>query len=446
MAARELTALMAAEIVETVLYPVIFFEAELFASGSPDAQYLRLWTGVGTLSWNGFVWTGGGNLLAISPLEESARTEALGFTVTLSGMPSDKISLALQSVRQGRPGKIWLGAMAKEAYLDLPGVAGNSASTPDAAANRITGDIGVRLIGTPDSFTPASAQAQISKSESAGNRGSWFIRLQTNSRLQVQNSVDGIVTDKTFTSSEVLPITATGFGFDLDVDDGAGNATCDFVYTTDGLTWLALGAQQVSAGTTSLFNSTAAVRIGAINITGNPAAGRYYRAQIYNGIGGTLAVDFDPRRFSSGKLTATMATGEEWTIAQAQSGSPLNDPARVVDGGLVVIADPYLVQQGRFDIVVIEDSGTECTISAQYESRLIDLRRPRTRRYTLEDQQIDFNADTGFAKVAALQDMQLIWGGPGAASAPLAQPDDDRGDSNAGPPGGGGGPAVFDSD
>lgn len=189
MSERDLTSGMSTAIASGLVRPAIFYEGTFF-SGGVDT-YLRLWTGIGSIAWNGYTWTGGGNLLAISPIEESGDIKAIGFSVSLSGMPTAAVSIALQSVRSGKPGKLWLG----------------------------------------------------------------------------------------------------------------------------------------------LFDA---------------------------------------------------------------SGS--------------LIADPYLLRRGRFDIDLIDDDGENCTITAKYEDRLVDLERPRERRYTSEDQKIDYPADKGFDFVPALQDTQLVWG------------------------------------
>jgi len=202
MATRNLTAGMLTAIADGTVRPALFFKGEYDSGGSP--AYLRLWTGVGSITGpDGQTFTGGGQLLGISPIEESTGVQAVGFTVMLSGMPTALISIALASVRQGKAGTLWLGC-------------------------------------------------------------------------------------------------------------------------------------------------------------------------------------FD----SSGAL----------------------------------IADPYEVDTGRFDIILIEDLGETCTIAAQYESRLIDLERSRDRRYTHEDQQIDYPGDNGFDNVASLQDMQILWGGPAAAASTIATP------------------------
>jgi len=121
MAARDLTASMLTAIQAGLVRPAILMEGEFVSLGV--TTYLRLWTGVGNLSWDSKTWIGGGHLLGISPIAESTKTEAVGFEVTLSGMPSDKISLALSSVRKNKAGRLWLalfdsaGAVIADPYL-----------------------------------------------------------------------------------------------------------------------------------------------------------------------------------------------------------------------------------------------------------------------------------------------------------------------------------------
>lgn len=103
--ARELTAGMQAEVQAASLRPVVFYEGE-FASGT-----LRLWSGLGTKSWNGQSWLGAGNLLGVSEISETADIRAVAFTVSLSGDVSALISLALAEARLGKPGKVWFGTL-----------------------------------------------------------------------------------------------------------------------------------------------------------------------------------------------------------------------------------------------------------------------------------------------------------------------------------------------
>jgi hypothetical protein len=103
---RDVTPAYAAELDAPLVRPVIFYEGEF------SGDTLRLWSGVGPKDWNGQTWTGAGNLVSISDVTETAETTAQGITTTLSGMPSDLISLVHTEAQQGLPGRVWL------AFLD----------------------------------------------------------------------------------------------------------------------------------------------------------------------------------------------------------------------------------------------------------------------------------------------------------------------------------------
>tara|TARA_B100001939_G_C16694260_1_gene510032 strand:- start:71 stop:628 length:558 start_codon:yes stop_codon:yes gene_type:complete len=82
----------------------------------------------------------------------------------------------------------------------------------------------------------------------------------------------------------------------------------------------------------------------------------------------------------------------------------------VLDSSNAVVADPYILFSGRMDLMGIEDSGETANINITAESRLIDLDRSRERRYTSEDQKIDFPNDKGLEFIADLQDKEITWG------------------------------------
>lgn len=102
---RELTAGMLAQVIAGSLRPVVFYQGE-FAS---DTIYL--WTGVGSIDWNGQTWVGLGGLIEISAIKESTNTEATGFQISVTGESSANVTRALTACRQNKPGKIWLGAL-----------------------------------------------------------------------------------------------------------------------------------------------------------------------------------------------------------------------------------------------------------------------------------------------------------------------------------------------
>lgn len=79
-------------------------------------------------------------------------------------------------------------------------------------------------------------------------------------------------------------------------------------------------------------------------------------------------------------------------------------------GVLVLVADPYPLRRGRFDVAPIERSGSSMTIELRYEGPLARLLVPNERRYTHEDQQLRLAGDKGFDQVPELQDAQDLWG------------------------------------
>jgi hypothetical protein len=103
---RDLSTGVSDALEDDVIYP--FTAVELQFDGD---NVVRLWTGVGTLVFEGQSWTGAGELLDISSIEETSDISAKGATVTLSGVPSSVLSLALSEPYQGRVGKIYLGLL-----------------------------------------------------------------------------------------------------------------------------------------------------------------------------------------------------------------------------------------------------------------------------------------------------------------------------------------------
>ena len=105
---RNLPAAFSAALSDPNVAPILLFEGE-FASG-----VVRLWTGDGALEWDGRVWTGGGNLIGVSPMEEVSGVVASGASVSLSGVPSELVQIAIEEARQGLPGRAWFGLLTPE--------------------------------------------------------------------------------------------------------------------------------------------------------------------------------------------------------------------------------------------------------------------------------------------------------------------------------------------
>ncbi len=107
MATRDLTSAMAAAVQAGTVYPALLYEGE-FDDGAGGSAFVRLWSGIGTLSWNSLNWTGAGNLLGMSEIRESTGLRANAFEVWLTGVSTALVANALVAARKNRSGKLWL--------------------------------------------------------------------------------------------------------------------------------------------------------------------------------------------------------------------------------------------------------------------------------------------------------------------------------------------------
>jgi len=114
---RDLSTITIENIEANVVYP--FFAVELLFDG---ANTLRMWTGQGTLVLeDGTQWVGLGTLLSISVIEETSEMAVKGATLTLTGVPSEVLSLALSQPYQGRVCNIYFGTFSTGAILQESG-------------------------------------------------------------------------------------------------------------------------------------------------------------------------------------------------------------------------------------------------------------------------------------------------------------------------------------
>ncbi len=177
--------------------------------------------------------------------------------------------------------------------LVINGVSGNYASAPDSPTLSITGDIDVRVWAAANDWTPAADQRLLQKYSSSSNGGYGLSITATTGVLEFFWS-DNVTT---FSKASTVAPTVSDFGSlwvraTLDVDNGAGGNTVTFYTSADGITWSQLGAAVTTAGTTVIDDGTQVLAIGSNSAgTGNRFIGTIYRAQIYNGIAGTLAFD-----------------------------------------------------------------------------------------------------------------------------------------------------------
>lgn len=82
-----------------------YYAVELFF----DNGTLRFWTGIGDRTIGSNTYTGTGSLLSVGPSEEVNDLSAKSMSLTLTGLDSSIISLALQEPYQRRQAKVYLG-------------------------------------------------------------------------------------------------------------------------------------------------------------------------------------------------------------------------------------------------------------------------------------------------------------------------------------------------
>ena len=112
---RDLESALVTEITAPVLRPIILYEG-LFTGGA-----VRFWNGIGTLTAMGNTYTGAGNLLSLSDYQETQDLQAQGIILSLSGIPTTLLSIALLEPYQGREINIYLAALdASNALVSTP--------------------------------------------------------------------------------------------------------------------------------------------------------------------------------------------------------------------------------------------------------------------------------------------------------------------------------------
>ena len=201
-------------------------------------------------------------------------------------------------------------------YVYLPGVAGNYMSVPDEAALDITGDIDIRVKVALDDWTPASNTSLLEKA-AAGQR-SYAMGVSTGGPLLFRMSTDGTA-DALSVSSSVATGIADGSTKWVRVTRSSSTGDVKFYLSDDNITYTQLGTT-VTTTPSAIYAGTASVQIGA-GYYYAAAAGKFYRAQILNGIAGTTVLDVDTSVVTSGSATSfTATTGQTCTIARAASG------------------------------------------------------------------------------------------------------------------------------
>ena len=109
-AGRTISADMVTEVTTAQLSPILMAQLDL-------STPMYLWTGYGTLTYNGVGYLGLGTLGTISPVQETTDLSARGITMQLSGVPTAMVYNALTEDYQGRACSVMFGALSPTAGL-----------------------------------------------------------------------------------------------------------------------------------------------------------------------------------------------------------------------------------------------------------------------------------------------------------------------------------------
>lgn len=106
---RALTNDFKTALVSASITPIFLFRGDFGTGGSVIT--LRLWSGMGDLSWGSETWLGNGWFRGFQGVEESSDISSTGMDITLAGVPQTLISMVLSSARQNALGELYFGLL-----------------------------------------------------------------------------------------------------------------------------------------------------------------------------------------------------------------------------------------------------------------------------------------------------------------------------------------------
>ena len=201
-------------------------------------------------------------------------------------------------------------------YLYCPGAATNYASAPDSPALDITGDIEIVVRVAMDDWTPTADQVVAGKWQVG--QYSWHFRVSSTGQFKILVSSDGIGTADLQTTGVPSPALVNGSSYWIRARYTLSNRTLVVGYSLDaGQAEPSVYDNTVtSAGgaSVSVFSGTSILEIGSVE--GGSAlllAGKFYRAIVRNGIGGTTVFDAN--------FTTGITSGAQTTFTESSSNA-----------------------------------------------------------------------------------------------------------------------------
>ena len=198
--------------------------------------------------------------------------------------------------------------------LLLDGTTNSYAETADNVALDILGDIEITVEYSATSSL-LSTQNLLAKWTPAAQQSYRLALLPLFDLAQIHTSTTGANTVTQQLAIPRLP-KSRALRVTLDVDNGAAGRTARFftALSLDGPFTEVSGSPVITAGVTTIFNSTGVLRLGALGNGTEAFVGRIHRAELRNGIGGTVVANPDFRNLAQGTTNFTDGAGRNWTL------------------------------------------------------------------------------------------------------------------------------------
>jgi len=175
---RDLTTALETALSADVIEP--FFAVDLNFDVSP----LYIWSGQGDTVIDSKTYIGSEEMLKIDTIEEANDASARGAVLTLTGVPSEVISIALNTEYQGRKGTIYFGSMTDPTeytelftgYIDTMDIL----EEPHTSTVQVTLESKLIRLETPSGIKYTSSYL---KSQYAGDLGLDFVEGLANKKI-----------------------------------------------------------------------------------------------------------------------------------------------------------------------------------------------------------------------------------------------------------------------
>jgi hypothetical protein len=102
---------MQAAITARVIQPAIFAQLTF------KSETVNVWTGIGTITYNGVTWSGIGSLGSVGTITENTTVEAAATSVSLNGIDPALYADCMSDIVTGQPASIWLACMSGSMVL-----------------------------------------------------------------------------------------------------------------------------------------------------------------------------------------------------------------------------------------------------------------------------------------------------------------------------------------